>query len=225
MNFDPRYYHRRTIRLQNHDYSQPGIYFITICVRYQKLILSEIEGGRVLLNKAGRIVAFYWQGIRHKYSHVIPGHFVIMPDHFHGVIIITRHDGNRDNVGYLGGNSISDPFGVGIDCSIGDDIGIDIHKDIGGGIIFGMGDGNGDGVGRGEVTSPPPTPRAGTKPPTLGHIIAWFKYQSTKQINLYRQLPDKMLWQRNYYERIICTKQEYSKVIKHITDNTKNRIK
>ena len=48
MTYDPRYDHRRTIRLQNHDYSQPGIYFITFRVPDQKFILSEQKYSNIL---------------------------------------------------------------------------------------------------------------------------------------------------------------------------------
>jgi putative transposase len=35
--------------------------------------------------------------------------------------------------------------------------------------------------------------------PTLGNTIAYFKYQSTKNVNNLRQTPGVKLWQRNYY--------------------------
>src|SRR5262245_5049250 len=49
-----------------------------------------------------------------------------------------------------------------------------------------------EGDRRGEVTSPLP------KRHTLGQIIAWFKYQSTKKINQVRKTPGQRFWQRNY---------------------------
>ena len=93
MNYDPRYHHRRTIRLQSHDFSQPDIYFITLRVQNQKFFLSEIDGSHVILNNTGRMIECRWQEIRQKYPHVIPGLYVITPDHFHGVIIFTHHFG------------------------------------------------------------------------------------------------------------------------------------
>ncbi len=30
--YNPKYHHRRTIRLQGYGYSQAGLYFITLCV-------------------------------------------------------------------------------------------------------------------------------------------------------------------------------------------------
>ncbi|MBM4146974.1 MAG: transposase [Nitrospira sp.] len=48
--------------------------------------------------------------------------------------------------------------------------------------------------------------------PTLGRIIAYFKYQSTKQINLINNSPGTPLWQRNYYEHIIRNENELNRI-------------
>ena len=52
-------------------------------------------------------------------------------------------------------------------------------------------------------------------PQTLGHIIAYFKYQSTKLINLQNQ----KLWQRNYYEHIIRDETSYNNIYWYIMNN------
>ncbi len=49
----------------------------------------------------------------------------------------------------------------------------------------------------------------------LGHIIAYFKYQSTKLINLQNQ----KLWQRNYYEHIIRDETSYNNIYWYIMNN------
>ena len=48
--------HRRSVRLQNCDYSWAGAYFITICTYKKECILGEVMNGEVLLNEYGRIV-------------------------------------------------------------------------------------------------------------------------------------------------------------------------
>ncbi|MHA2031658.1 MAG: transposase [Candidatus Kariarchaeaceae archaeon] len=63
---------------------------------------------------------------------------------------------------------------------------------------------------RGAVTAPPPT---------LGKIIAWYKYQSTKHVNIFRQSPGAKLWQRNYYDRIIRNEKDYNRILKYIQNN------
>jgi len=82
---------------------------------------------------------------------------------------------------------------------------------------------------RGEVFSPPvvsPIPiikQGGGIPPlrrhTLGQIIAFFKYQTTKQINKIRDTPRHPVWQRNYYEHIIRGEQEMNRIREYIIAN------
>jgi REP element-mobilizing transposase RayT len=43
----------------------------------------------------------------------------------------------------------------------------------------------------------------GNRAPTIGHIIAFFKYQTTKQINESQNMPGNKIWQRNYYDPVI----------------------
>lgn len=60
--------------------------------------------------------------------------------------------------------------------------------------------------------------RAGEPRPyvvTLGHIVGYFKYQSTKMINLHGQ----KLWQRNYYEHIIRDEKAYHNISNYILNN------
>ena len=60
--------------------------------------------------------------------------------------------------------------------------------------------------------------RAGKPRPyvvTLGHIVGYFKYQSTKMINLHGQ----KLWQRNYYGHIIQDEKAYHNISNYILNN------
>ena len=52
---------------------------------------------------------------------------------------------------------------------------------------------------------------------TLGNIIAFFKYKTTKQVN-----SDTPLWQRNYYEHIIRNHQAYEEIAAYIIENPIN---
>ena len=70
--------------------------------------------------------------------------------------------------------------------------------------------------GRGEVISPLQISR---QHPTLGRIIAYFKYQSTKHINKLRNTPGLKLWQRNYYEHVIRDDNELNRIRKYIINN------
>jgi len=43
MKTNPQKHHRRSIRLRGYDYSQPGWYFVTICLQKYETILGEIK--------------------------------------------------------------------------------------------------------------------------------------------------------------------------------------
>jgi REP element-mobilizing transposase RayT len=75
---------------------------------------------------------------------------------------------------------------------------------------------------RGGVTPPlqtpqPPPPYA--KPMTLGTMVAYFKYQSTKQMNAVTGNIGQKIWQRNYYDHIIRTETALNNIRRYILGN------
>ena len=124
---------RKTIRLKDYDYSSPGAYFITICTRGRRCILSEIEkldGGAVgalheapavrhTLTPEGECVRRYIEAIPGRWPAVHVDSYVIMPNHIHLLLHIDtawaihesplRPNGKRslisNVVGYLKMNS------------------------------------------------------------------------------------------------------------------------
>lgn len=85
--------HRRSLRLSGYDYSQVGAYFITICVKDRKCLLGSIRNDRMQLNSHGRIAAYSWNWLSQAYDYVELDEYVIMPNHLHGIIIITNFRG------------------------------------------------------------------------------------------------------------------------------------
>ena len=55
--------------------------------------------------------------------------------------------------------------------------------------------------------------------PTLGAVVAYWKYQTSKRINTARQTPGTRLWQRNYYDRIIRSEEMLDKARTYIAHN------
>ena len=75
-------------------------------------------------------------------------------------------------------------------------------------------------VRRGEVPSPAPSNRTrAVSPPTLGQVVAYFKYQSTKYINQHRGMPGTRIWQRNYYDHVLRDDMDLERIRQYITDN------
>jgi REP element-mobilizing transposase RayT len=87
--FDPKIHHRRSIRLQGYDYSQAGAYFVTIVTYQRDCIFGKIENGETKLNDLGRIADECWRAIPEHFPFVELGAHIIMPNHVHGIIVIT----------------------------------------------------------------------------------------------------------------------------------------
>ena len=83
-------HNRRSLRLQDYDYSQPGAYFVTICVKDRKCLLGSVTDGEMRLAKYGLIAAKSWQWLSSAYPYISLDEWTIMPNHFHGIIFINE---------------------------------------------------------------------------------------------------------------------------------------
>jgi len=89
MKYDPQKHHRRSIRLPDYDYSQPGAYFITLVTQGRERLFGEIHNGEMQLNEPGQIVWEIWNSLPARYPQVSVGTAIVMPDHFHGIVNIS----------------------------------------------------------------------------------------------------------------------------------------
>lgn len=113
---DPQEHHRRSIRLQGYDYSQPGAYFITLVAHRRECLFGEIVGGDMQLSPLGRIVYDEWIrsiGIR-KEIHLYEDEFIVMPNHLHAIVWIVGVVG-ADGVRPSNGFHISNTYEIGAD--------------------------------------------------------------------------------------------------------------
>ena len=86
--FDPNKHHRRSIRLAGYDYSQAGLYFNTICIQKRKCLLANIIGESLVLNEAGKMVEMEWLALGVRFPAIRLHEYIVMPNHFHGIIEI-----------------------------------------------------------------------------------------------------------------------------------------
>ncbi|MEQ8975509.1 MAG: transposase [Coleofasciculus sp. C1-SOL-03] len=89
MKYNPDQHHRRSIRLKDYDYTQPGFYFITICTWQRQTLLGEIIDSQMQLSDSGKFVYLHWQNLLHYHPNLKLDEFVIMPNHLHGILILT----------------------------------------------------------------------------------------------------------------------------------------
>ena len=80
---------RKQNRLSGYDYSRAGYYFITICTQDRENHLGNISGGEMILSEYGTIAVIYWNEIPKHYKNIKLDVWVIMPNHIHGIIVIS----------------------------------------------------------------------------------------------------------------------------------------
>ena len=88
MNYNPEIHHRRSIRLKGYDYSQTGLYFITICTQNSLHLFGEITNDEMILNNSGMMIGKWWNELKNRFPNIELDEFIIMPNHFHGIIQI-----------------------------------------------------------------------------------------------------------------------------------------
>ena len=89
MKYDPNKHHRQSIRLPGYDYSQSGAYFVTICADRRQCLFGDVVDGQMRLNQYGAIVAETYQWLCQRYPYLISDEWIVMPNHFHAIMVIT----------------------------------------------------------------------------------------------------------------------------------------
>ena len=200
MMYNSNIHHRRSIRLKGYDYSQAGLYFITICVQDRKCLFGKIAGAspagaQMELNEFGSIAWQQWKKLPERFTNMELDVFQIMPNHMHGIIVLT------------------DPVGAGF-TPAPDNTNTPAPDDM---------------VAPDDNAIADET-RAGASPaPTrisksVGDIVGAYKsLAANKCLKIFKQkYPDEMmgkLWQRNYYEHIIRDEQSYQRISGYIINN------
>ncbi|NES23536.1 MAG: transposase [Symploca sp. SIO3E6] len=213
MKYNPQIHHRRSIRLKGYDYSQSGVYFVTICTNDRQCWFGEIHNSQMCLNQLGKIVAQGWLRTPEIRPEVILDEWTIMPNHLHGIIIIT----NKPPVGahrrapnqpippndYVGAHRRApnrrapnqhapNQHAPNQHAS---------HQHIR------------------PIKINPNQPQFRRQSKSLASIIAGFKSATTKRINEVRATPKVPLWERNYYESIVRNTEHLEHVRNYIWAN------
>ncbi len=89
MPFDPLIHHRRSVRLKGYDYAQAGAYFVTICVFRKRCVFGRVQHDVMNLNRFGFMARDCWLEIPQHYPTVELDEWQVMPNHMHGILVIT----------------------------------------------------------------------------------------------------------------------------------------
>jgi putative transposase len=212
--YNPRIHHRRSIRLKGYDYSQQGLYFVTICIKNRACLFGEIINHEMILNAAGVMVDKWYNELGNKFSDIKCHEHIVMPNHFHCII---------ENTGGMGANRrvcsddvFSPDDSSSHDTEMGGHIGPPLrHPD--NTINHSISDEPilGEPILGEHIGSP------------LHRVLQWFKTMSTNEYirnvkNNHWQPFDGKLWQRNYYEHIIRDEKSYLAISQYIINNPLN---
>jgi len=189
MKFDPKIHHRRSIRLKGYDYRQAGGYFVTMVTQGRDMLFGEIVNGEMILNDAGKMIVRWWLELPNKFPNVNVDIFVVMPNHFHGIIFIA------DNANVVGDDLRVAP-GLG-----------------------GNDNGGEHGGSPRRTDSPQQRPNAPLsqmiqwfKTMTTNEYIRGVKNLGWKPFN-------GKVWQRDYYEHIIRNQSAADRIARYIESN------
>ena len=87
--FDSQKHHRRSIRLKGYDYSQAGAYYVTIVTWQREFLFGEVVNKEMVLSKFGLVAKQQWEKLPKRFPNIELGAYMIMPNHMHGIIVIT----------------------------------------------------------------------------------------------------------------------------------------
>jgi putative transposase len=138
-----------------------------------------------------RVAETLWQRIPQHLPHVRLDEWVVMPNHIHGIVMISG-DQRRGEASPATGSS-SEPVHSGETRLV-------------------------DQVSPGDA-SPLPRLPGGVSSGSLGALIGNFKSVTARRINRLRRTPGAPVWQRNYYEHIVRDEHALSAIRKYIVAN------
>ena len=84
-------YRIKSARLPYWDYTTEGFYFVTICTKNKEHFFGTISNGVMQISEVGQIVTKEWLTTELVRENVKLDEWVIMPNHFHGIIVIHEH--------------------------------------------------------------------------------------------------------------------------------------
>jgi len=206
-------YNRRSIRLKGYDYSQAGLYFVTICCKNREHFFGYISQQTMYLNDAGKMIASEWLKLPARFPDIHLHEFVIMPNHFHAIIeLVGATLVVAQNAKQVAQNAEKTIQNKKRDTQNPeqDNQNPEIKK--------GNTNRQGQGQPQGLPQRIPPTKK------TLGDIIGAFESITTVayirgvKAHHWKRF-DKKLWQRNYWEHIIRNERAFNNISNYIKNN------
>jgi REP element-mobilizing transposase RayT len=174
------------------------MYYITICTKNRKCYLGEILDEEMILSEMGQVVYNEWLKTpeRRPNMNLELGAFIIMPNHFHGILIIGDNDFNKqtEKPTQNGGRDAMHQNGRDAMHQNGRDA---MHR-----------------VSTGECCN-----RFGPQSKNLASIIRGFKSSVTTHA---RKNDIVFAWQPRFYDHVIRSIDDYNRISNYIINNPAN---
>ena len=104
-------YRVESVRLPGYDYSQPGAYYITIVAYNRECLFGNVVDGKMMLNEFGELVKNEWLKTGVIRPNIDVDSFIVMPNHLHGILIITDNDNQRRDASQRVSTRMNEQFG------------------------------------------------------------------------------------------------------------------
>jgi REP element-mobilizing transposase RayT len=75
--------------LREHDYAQPGAYFVTIVAQNRLCLFGDVIKGAIQLSPSGEVIKHWWRELKNRFTAVETDEFVVMPNHLRGIVMIS----------------------------------------------------------------------------------------------------------------------------------------
>ena len=217
--YNPKIHKRKSIRLKGYDYSQPGLYFITICCQDRVCRFGQVVKGEMVLNEFGLIAYNEWLKTPDIRPNVELGEFVIMPNHMHGIIHISYQDHTCKGESHSPDNSqpkTDVPNTKDVCNTPSTESGVCDTPSTESGVCDTLS--TESGVCDTSSTKSDVCDTSLRSPSqTIGAIVRGYKSAVTKQLKSLGF--HEKLWQRNYYEHIIRDERAYRNISEYIVNN------
>ena len=191
--------------MKGYDYSRSGMYFVTICVNKRKSVFGKIMDCKMVLNDFGKIAHDEWAKTPDIRSNVQLDVFVVMPNHIHGIIVITNDNGGGRGVSHTPNTLPPHTLHTFHDETVHQTLPPPLHSP----------HNKTDVCNRGVCDTPLRSPSN-----TVGAIVRGYKSSVTKQLNQLGFIGS--VWQHNYWEHIIRNEQSYQRIANYIINNPEN---
>ena len=99
--------YRTSIRLSDFDYSSPNWYYVTICTHERENLFGQIKNEEMISNDIGTMINKWWYKLPEKFPWVKLSHYILMPNHLHGVIRIVGAIPRNRPLHHTGENMVS----------------------------------------------------------------------------------------------------------------------